>query len=89
MASDRGGERFLARHPVLRLTFSFHRLHDGLTQRWLGFADAEITIDGADGTFSARFLVPVPAPGGLPLTGFAGRWLARDNFLAATIAVPA
>jgi len=36
MASDRGGERFLARHPVLRLTFSFHRLHDGLTQRWLG-----------------------------------------------------
>jgi 4'-phosphopantetheinyl transferase EntD len=60
-----------------------------LTGRWLGFADAEITIDGASGTFSARFLVPVPAPGGLPLTGFAGRWLARDNFLAATIAVPA
>jgi 4'-phosphopantetheinyl transferase EntD len=64
-----------------------------LTGRWLGFADADITIDAADGTFSARLLVPVPAPSGPPLTGptltgFAGRWLARGNFVAAAIAVP-
>jgi enterobactin synthetase component D / holo-[acyl-carrier protein] synthase len=58
-----------------------------LTGRWLGFADADIVIDAADGTFSARLLVP--APNGTALTGFTGKWLARDGLLVAAIAVPA
>ena len=61
-----------------------------LTGGWLGFADADITIDAADGTFSARLLVPVPVPGGAPLGGgFTGRWLARDGFILTAIAVAA
>jgi 4'-phosphopantetheinyl transferase EntD len=61
-----------------------------LTGRWLGFTDADITIDAADGTFSARLLVPVPLPGRAPLGGgFTGRWLARDGFILTAIAVAA
>jgi 4'-phosphopantetheinyl transferase EntD len=61
-----------------------------LTSLWLGFADADITIDPADGTFSARLLVPVPVLGGVPLgDGFTGRWLARDDLVLTAIAVPA
>jgi len=61
-----------------------------LTGQWLGFADADITIDPADGTFSARLLVPVPAGCGAPLgDGFTGRWLASEGLLLAVVAVPA
>jgi 4'-phosphopantetheinyl transferase EntD len=59
-----------------------------LTQRWLGFADAAVTIDREGGTFAARLLVEGPVLDGRPLTGFAGRWLARDGLLLAAIAVP-
>jgi 4'-phosphopantetheinyl transferase EntD len=59
-----------------------------LTRQWLGFEDADITIDPVAGTFHARLLVPA-APGGTPLTGFAGRWLARDGLVLTAIAVPA
>lgn len=61
-----------------------------LTGRWLGFADADITINAADGTFHARLLVPVPELGGTRLDGgFAGRWLYRKNLMLTAIAVPA
>lgn len=60
-----------------------------LARRWLGFEDADITINGVDGTFSARLLVPSPMVSGFPLTGFAGRWLASGGLLVAAIAVPA
>ncbi len=49
-----------------------------LAQRWLGFDDAEVTVDPGDGragTFTTRLLVPGPTVAGRPLTGFAGRWL--------------
>jgi 4'-phosphopantetheinyl transferase EntD len=59
-----------------------------LTQRWLGFADAVVTIDRERGTFAARLLVEGPVLEGRPLTGFTGRWLARDGLLLAAIAVP-
>jgi enterobactin synthetase component D / holo-[acyl-carrier protein] synthase len=59
-----------------------------LTRRWLGFGDADITVDAGDGTFEARLLVAAPAVGGSPLVGFAGRWLARDGLLVTAIAVP-
>ncbi len=61
-----------------------------LTGRWLGFADADITIDAADGTFSARLLVPAPAGSGASLDGgFTGRWLASDDLILTAVAVPA
>jgi enterobactin synthetase component D / holo-[acyl-carrier protein] synthase len=61
-----------------------------LTGRWLGFADADITISAAEGTFAARLLVDPPAEAARLLAGgFSGRWLSRDNLMLAAIAVPA
>jgi 4'-phosphopantetheinyl transferase EntD len=60
-----------------------------LTQRWLGFKDASISINRADGTFAARLLVPGPVLAGRPLTEFSGRWLVRDGLVITSIAVPA
>jgi 4'-phosphopantetheinyl transferase EntD len=51
-----------------------------LTRRWLGFEDADITINAVDGTFRVRLLV-----GAAPLAGFSGRWLARDGLLLTAI----
>ena len=56
--------------------------------RWLGFGDADITIDPAAGTFEARLLVPAPVTGSSPsvgLTGFSGRWLASDGLILTAI----
>jgi 4'-phosphopantetheinyl transferase EntD len=60
-----------------------------LMQRWLGFEDAVVAIDGASGTFSARLLVPGPRIEDEEIFGFQGRWLARDSLLLAAIAMPA
>jgi 4'-phosphopantetheinyl transferase EntD len=60
-----------------------------LTGRWLGFEQAEITVEPEAGTFCAELLEPGPVLGGRPLTGFTGRWLARDGLLLTAIAVPA
>jgi len=59
-----------------------------LTQRWLGFKEASVTISPADGTFTARLLVEGPVLDRRPLTGFTGRWLARDGLILTAIAVP-
>jgi 4'-phosphopantetheinyl transferase EntD len=58
-----------------------------LTQRWLGFKEAEVTINPADGTFAARLLVEGPEVDGRPLTCFSGRWLARNGLVLTAIAV--
>lgn len=50
-----------------------------LARRWLGFEDADITINAADGTFGVRLLVPAPTVCGSPIAGFTGRWLARGG----------
>jgi 4'-phosphopantetheinyl transferase EntD len=60
-----------------------------LTRSWLGFEDADITIDAADGTFQARLLVDPPLIEGSPLTAFHGRWLARDGLILTAITAPA
>ena len=60
-----------------------------LTGRWLGFADADITISATDGTFSAHLQVPGPVVNGSPITGFTGSWLANDDLILAAIALPA
>jgi 4'-phosphopantetheinyl transferase EntD len=56
-----------------------------LTQCWLGFEDADITISATDGSFEARLLVPGPTVSGAPLAAFTGRWLARDGLILTAI----
>jgi len=56
--------------------------------RWLGFEDADITINATDGTFEARLLVPAPVIGGSALAGFTGSWLAGGGLIITTIALP-
>jgi 4'-phosphopantetheinyl transferase EntD len=59
-----------------------------LTRHWLGFEEAEVTIDAEDGTFDVRLLVPATdVTNSLP-TDFAGHWLAYDGLVAAAIALP-
>ncbi|MEU4806053.1 4'-phosphopantetheinyl transferase superfamily protein [Actinosynnema sp. NPDC023587] len=60
-----------------------------LARTWLGFEDAEVTVDPDDGTFTARILIEAPVVDGVPLDGFTGRWLAREGFVVTAIAVPA
>lgn len=60
-----------------------------LTSRWLDFEDADITIDPMAGTFEARLRVTGPRLRGRKLTGFSGRWLARNGLVVTAIAVVA
>lgn len=60
-----------------------------LARRWLGFEDAQISIEPVAGTFRARLLIAVPVAGSTPLTGFTGRWLSGGGLLLTAIAVPA
>jgi 4'-phosphopantetheinyl transferase EntD len=60
-----------------------------LTQRWLGFEDASVTIDSDEGTFTAELLVDGPLIKDEPLTGFTGRWLVDQGLIITVIAVPA
>jgi 4'-phosphopantetheinyl transferase EntD len=59
-----------------------------LTQRWLGFEEAEVGFDPAAGTFTARLLAEGPVVNGEVLTGFRGRWLVRDGLIVTSIVIP-
>lgn len=58
------------------------------TGRFLEFEEATVDID-PDGGFAARILVGGGTLAGRPLTGFRGRWAARDGLLLTTVVVPA
>jgi 4'-phosphopantetheinyl transferase EntD len=58
-----------------------------LARRWLGFSDADITINAADGTFEARLLIPGPEFRGEPLAGFTGRWVIAEGMILTAITV--
>ncbi|HWR47553.1 MAG TPA: 4'-phosphopantetheinyl transferase superfamily protein [Pseudonocardiaceae bacterium] len=65
-----------------------------LTHRWLGFDDAAVTItpgttDPAQGSFSARLLVPGPTITGETLTRLEGHWLRGDGLVITTIVLSA
>jgi 4'-phosphopantetheinyl transferase EntD len=60
-----------------------------LARRWLGFDQAEITIEPGTGTFAARLLVSGPLVAGSPLTVLHGRWLADRGLVATAVPVPA
>ncbi|MFH8440417.1 4'-phosphopantetheinyl transferase [Streptomyces sp. NPDC018026] len=64
-----------------------------LTGQWLDFAEAdiEIRVDPADprrGTLHAALLVPGPTVDGRRLSGFDGRWSARDGLVTTAVTVP-
>lgn len=54
---------------------------------WLGFEDAEVEIDASAGTFQATLLVEGPLLGAGPLSGFSGKWMARDGIVLTVIAL--
>lgn len=65
-----------------------------LTRRWLGFADARISLvpdrvdddDVVTGVLRAEILVdPHAVDGGPDLVGFSGRWAVRDGYVASAI----
>jgi 4'-phosphopantetheinyl transferase EntD len=58
-----------------------------LTERWLGFEDAVLTIDRRRRTFAARLLVPGAVLAGAELTGFEGRWLVADGLVLTAVTV--
>jgi 4'-phosphopantetheinyl transferase EntD len=58
-----------------------------LAGRWLGFEDANLTIDRQGRTFSARLLVPGPQFGGSELTGFSGSWSVEEGIVLSAIAL--
>jgi 4'-phosphopantetheinyl transferase EntD len=60
-----------------------------LTGRWLGFEDADVTIDPDGGVFVAQLLVPGPRLPDGPLTCMAGRWVVHDGVVATAIALTA
>ncbi|WP_440073913.1 4'-phosphopantetheinyl transferase family protein [Streptosporangium sp. OZ121] len=60
-----------------------------LTRRWLDFESATVTFDPLRGTFYARLLVTGPSMFGRPLTGFRGRWMAREGLILTAIAISA
>jgi 4'-phosphopantetheinyl transferase EntD len=83
-------ETLLREHPSIRwdrLLFSakesVYKSWFPLTARWLDFEAADLVIDPAAGTFSAR----LSATGGP--AGFAGRWTAGRGLILTAIAVPA
>ncbi|MFE9256489.1 4'-phosphopantetheinyl transferase [Streptomyces sp. NPDC006879] len=57
-----------------------------LTGQWLDFSEAEVTLDPAAKTFSARLLVPGPVVGGARWSTFTGRWAAYDGLLLTAVA---
>jgi 4'-phosphopantetheinyl transferase EntD len=58
-----------------------------LAERWLGFEDAELTLDLGSASFSARLLVPGPLHEGTELSGFEGRWLVGGGLVLCAVAV--
>ncbi|MEV7014053.1 4'-phosphopantetheinyl transferase superfamily protein [Streptosporangium sp. NPDC051022] len=85
----------LREHPGIRwdrLLFSakesVYKAWFPLTNQWLSFENAAITIDPLKGVFSARLLVSGPWIDGRRLTGFSGRWIVGHGLILTSIVVP-
>jgi len=59
-----------------------------MNRRRLDFNQIAITVETAEGIFSAELHESATAPTASALTSFTGRWLARDGLLLTAIAVP-
>jgi 4'-phosphopantetheinyl transferase EntD len=58
-----------------------------LTESWLGFEDAVLTIDLEAHTFSTRLFLPGPSLAGGGVRGFDGRWWVEDGLVLTAVAV--
>ena len=58
-----------------------------LAQRWLDFSDAEISVEADRGLFTAELRVTGPMFQGARLTGFSGRWVAREGLILTAVVV--
>ncbi len=58
-----------------------------LTELWLDFEEASVTVDPSAGAFSARLLVPGPLLGERQVTMFSGKWLVRGGLILTAIAL--
>ena len=58
-----------------------------LTHRWLGFEEAELTIDLDAAAFRARLLVPGPVTDRGPLSAIHGRWAVEGDIVATAAVV--
>ncbi|MDQ1288736.1 MAG: hypothetical protein QG622_2302 [Actinomycetota bacterium] len=59
-----------------------------LTGRWLGFEEAEVTIDRPSGRFVADLLAEPPVVGGIPIARFHGSWTAGKGLVLTMIGIP-
>jgi 4'-phosphopantetheinyl transferase EntD len=59
-----------------------------LTGRWLGFHDVELTVDSANGRFSAQLRVPGARTSGGSISRLNGRWLVRHDLTLTAVVVP-
>jgi 4'-phosphopantetheinyl transferase EntD len=59
-----------------------------LTRRWLGFLDAEITVDRSRRSFRARLLVPPPESLGPAFEAFEGRFATTREHVFTAVTVP-
>ncbi|MFJ8888286.1 4'-phosphopantetheinyl transferase [Streptomyces sp. NPDC102402] len=95
-AAEREQLRELARrHPGTRwdrLLFSakesLFKAWSPLTRRTLDFDSAELELDPAARSFTARLRIPGPVLDGRALTALAGRWTVADGLLLTAVAVP-
>ncbi len=79
-APDLGRLLFSAKEAVFKAWFP-------LTERWLDFHDAELSIDLVAGAFQARLLVPGPVVHGEMVTAFDGRWTVENGIIATAVVV--
>lgn len=72
---------FSAKESVYKVWFP-------LTRRWLGFEDAELTLDPAGGGFRARILIDGTTVDNSPeLTELSGKFLVRNGIVVTAIAL--
>lgn len=57
-----------------------------VAREWLGFEDAELTVDPQQRTFRARLRKTGPEVDGAALDGFDGSWIVHDGLLVTAIA---
>jgi 4'-phosphopantetheinyl transferase EntD len=60
-----------------------------LARRWLGFDDAQVSIQPDDGTLVVTLPVAGSLVAGRELHTLAGRWAARDGHVSSAVTVPA
>jgi 4'-phosphopantetheinyl transferase EntD len=67
---------------------SVYKSWQPLTGEWLGYLDAELSIDPGQGSFEARLLVPAHPALGKRFSGFHGRFAMTPSHVLTAVALP-